>query len=231
MKLRTWLLVVAVVITVVACVLVVVSQRTSPEPTEPDEPLATATIPHAATTAPTPTATASGEPMPGDDGGEAVAGCDSYGPGTACDDLEAPEKVTTAQAAGTATAQQFVADYVRFDSHAGGEKAWRSRLARLVAPSAALPLTNLAREDTALAELQTRATLDESRLVQAYADGVDSDGAWLYTVNATVVAKYTDATGTTSNWSVPGTWTVTIDPVTKKVIDVDEDTPSLDDAP
>ncbi len=64
-----------------------------------------------------------------------------------------------------------------------------------MAPDSDLPITAVARSRSALADLNVSAKLDPALPVQAYPDGTDSSGSWRFTVNATVTARYVDATG------------------------------------
>ncbi|MDB6425927.1 hypothetical protein [Curtobacterium sp. 20TX0008] len=221
---------IAALVVAIATTVIVVCQAQHPTEKRSDDPVASVTSAPVATGAPTPTAAPPGEPMDGDDGGEAAAGCLNQPPGTACDDLLPPETISPEQVAATEKARSFVAAYVDYNT-ASGVAHWRERLSPYVASDSDLPLTAVARSRSALADLNASAKLDPALPVQAYPDGTDSSGSWRFTINATVTARYVDATGTASNWSIPGTWTVTMDPASGRVTDVDESTPLLDNAP
>ncbi len=84
-----------------------------------------------------------------------------------------------------------------------------------MAPDSDLPITAVARSRSALADLNVSAKLDPA-LPGAGLPGRHRQLRLLrFTVNATVTARYVDATGTASNWSIPGTWTVTMDPASR----------------
>ncbi|MEK6312234.1 MAG: hypothetical protein V4737_10860 [Curtobacterium sp.] len=189
----------------------------------PEAPLPTATLPSSVPPGPS-SAPSDTAPLPPD-----AAGCSTDSTEPACADLQSPEPITSGQAAATATARSAVIAYAQFD--AAGEGAWHRRLQRYLEDGVSLEVTALARRDSVLANLQAATRIDQDRPVQAYVDGATEDGQWLFTVNATAIATYVDATGTKSTWTVPGTWTVTIDPSTRQVTDIDEDTPTLDDSP
>ncbi len=126
-----WTVIAAMVVALATTIIVVCSAQ-QPAEKRDDEPVPSVTSAPIATGAPTPTAAPPGEPMEGDDGGEAAAGCLNQAAGTACDDLLPPETISPEQVAATEKARAFVAAYVDY-STSGGPAQWRERLSPHVA--------------------------------------------------------------------------------------------------
>lgn len=228
------ILIVAGIVAIVAVVLSL-ALRPSPEAAQPTPaPTGSASIPGAPTepgTTPKPGGDEPGDGTPGTGVGvdehnsHTHDGTDCAEPGPVSCEAPGDYSPSTEQWAAASHAEDFVAEFITVSpSETAGQRA--ERLSPYVAPgsSVATQPTVVAREGSGIVGMTATVKVTGS----PFGIPLSSDGGWVYTVNASFTANYKEPSAPPTVWNTDGTWQVTLDPESERVIAVHESVPTIE---